>query len=233
MIVELTEEEKIRILCTEDLFEIMRRILFREGRIRRNREHFWVIGLSDEYVLQFVESVALGGSNRLTASPSEVFQLSVHKSSTYVVLSHNHPGCFLQPSDADLDFTDKLIHTAEILDLKVVEHLIINEDSYYSFKDKGLIDRLSLSKIYAVGYIEVDRIRGEGIEIGKEEGLQEGIEKGFEKGIERGIKQGQSANQHEIVSKMLNRGYNSDEITEITGLSVKEIEVIRKETCDK
>ncbi len=210
MLVELTEEEKIRVLCSEDLYEIMRRILFREGRIGRNREHFWAIGLSDEYVLLFVELVALGSSSRIVISPREVFQLAVHKSSTYVVLSHNHPGSFLQPSDADLDFTDKLIHAAEILNLEVIEHLIINENSYFSFKDKGLIEKLGLNKKYAVGYIEVERIHGEGkeeglkeglkegkreglvegVEIGKYKGLKEGLIKGIERGKEEGLKEG-------------------------------------------
>jgi len=136
MQVELTEEDRIRVLCTEDIYEVMRRILFREGKIGRNREHFWVVGLSEDYVLLFIELSALGSGNKFVIDPREVFQLVVHRLSSYVVLVHNHPGDFLKPSDEDLDLTDKLIHAAEVLNLEIYDHLIINETKYFSFNDE-------------------------------------------------------------------------------------------------
>ncbi len=228
MQVDLTKEEKVRILCTEDLFEIMRRILFREGKIGRNREHFWVIGLSNNYVLLFIELVSLGSSNKFVIDPGEVFQLAIHKLSTYVVLSHNHPGGFLQPSDADLDLTDQLIHAAEILSLEVIEHLIIDETNYFSFKDNGLIDKLEQSKRYAVGYIEVERIHGEGLEEGikkgKKEGLVEGVEIGKEEGWKKGKEEGKEEKALEMAKAMKAEGESIDRIVRYTQLSTQEIE---------
>ena len=138
MEIKLTKKERIKISNTKDLYEIMCKILLREGRYGRNREHFWVVGLDDEYMLLFIELVALGTDNKFLVNPSEVFQMAVHKQSTYVILVHNHPGLDPAPSEADIDLTNQLMHAAEIINLRVIEHLMIcspdhNGEEYYSF----------------------------------------------------------------------------------------------------
>jgi DNA repair protein RadC len=56
-----------------------------------------------------------------------------------LVLTHNHPSGTLKPSNADRNITKKIKEAAELLDLKVVDHLIITENSYFSFADKSLL----------------------------------------------------------------------------------------------
>ncbi|MCP4703913.1 MAG: JAB domain-containing protein, partial [candidate division Zixibacteria bacterium] len=198
MEIELSEAEKIKITYLGDIYKIMRDILLREEKVGRNKEHFWLVGLSDENVLLFVELVALGSSNQFVIYPNEVFQLAVQKLSKYIILVHNHPGQNLKPSEADKDLTDHLLHVAEILSLKVIEHLIINETDYYSFWQEGLLDELRKSQKYAVKYIEEEKLlkkgeekgRREGFEKGKEEGLKEGKEEGLKEGVEKGKEEG-------------------------------------------
>ena len=60
MEIKLSKKEKIKISYTKDLYEIMRKILLREERFGRSREHFWVVGLDAEYMLLFIELVSLG-----------------------------------------------------------------------------------------------------------------------------------------------------------------------------
>ena len=60
MNVNLSEEEKIKILNSDDLYKIMQQVLLRENKIDRDREHLWVIGLANNHRLLFIELVSKG-----------------------------------------------------------------------------------------------------------------------------------------------------------------------------
>ena len=58
----------------------------------------------------------------------------------YIILLHNHPSCTLKPSEADRQLTQKIIKAGELLDVKVLDHLIITPNKkYYSFADQGIL----------------------------------------------------------------------------------------------
>ena len=56
-----------------------------------------------------------------------------------LILTHNHPSGTLKPSAADKQITQKLKRSAEVLDIKVLDHLIITQKEYYSFADNGIL----------------------------------------------------------------------------------------------
>ncbi|MBS1520276.1 MAG: JAB domain-containing protein [Bacteroidetes bacterium] len=56
-----------------------------------------------------------------------------------VILAHNHPSGILKPSSGDIEITQKLNYAADLLDIKLVDHLIITRKNYYSFSDSDLI----------------------------------------------------------------------------------------------
>jgi len=60
---------------------------------------------------------------------------------TSIILSHNHPSGNLKPSKQDIDLTQKIKAAAELMDIKVMDHIILgtNEFSYYSFADEGIM----------------------------------------------------------------------------------------------
>ena len=68
--------------------------------------------------------------------------LPLQKRAVSIILCHNHPSGELRPSDEDKDITDRLIQVGIIVDLKVIDHLIIYNKSYLSFKDIGLLQEL-------------------------------------------------------------------------------------------
>lgn len=139
MNVRLSQEEKIKVANSQDIFEIMRKILLREHRLGRKSEHFWVIGLATNHRLEFVELVSLGSINAASVTPFEVFSLAVAKKSPSVIIAHNHPSGELQPSKEDKSLTQELIKGGAILRVHVMDHLIISEEGYFSFRDAGLI----------------------------------------------------------------------------------------------
>ena len=69
-----------------------------------------------------------------------LFAVLLKSLTTAVILAHNHPSGTLRPSEADKSLTRKIISAGELLDIKVLDHLIINPDGkYFSFSDEGII----------------------------------------------------------------------------------------------
>ncbi len=165
MDIKLTEAEKIKILNSDDLYNIMQQILLRENKIDQNREHFWVIGLENNNRILFIELISLGSVNKTIAEPMEVFSFALQKRAVKIIICHNHPSGELKPSEADKDITDRLIQVGIIVSTEVLDHLIISEKSYLSFKDIGLFDELKKSTKYVPNYILQQRMRKELIEI--------------------------------------------------------------------
>lgn len=165
MNVELSDEEKIRILNGVDLFDVMQRILKRSSKIDQDKEHFWIVGLSTSNEILFIELVSLGTKKSTLVDPMEVFSFALQKRAVEIVMVHNHPSGTLQASDADKDMTDRLIQVGIIVDLPVYDHLIITDKSYYSFKDSGLLEELSHSIKYVPPYVLEARYKKEAAEM--------------------------------------------------------------------
>ena len=150
MNVRLNRDQKVKVLNSDDVYSIMQQILLRENKIRRNQEHFWVVGLNNADKILFIELVSLGAVNRVNVDPPEVFRMGIYKLAVRMILVHNHPSGNLTPSQADLDFTDRLIKVGQLIKIDVIEHLIITEDDYTSLSDNGTIGRLKKSGLYEI-----------------------------------------------------------------------------------
>lgn len=203
MDIKLTKEEKIKILNSDDIYGIMQRVLLRENKIDQNREHFWVIGLENNNRILFIELISLGSVNKTIAEPMEVFSFALQKRAVKIVLCHNHPSGELRPSEADKDISDRLIQVGIIVDTHVLDHLIISDKSYLSFKDIGLLDELKQSTKYVPNYVLEQRIRKEATEIAEKK-----------KTIE-------------IAKAMKRNGADNEMIVLSTGLTLEEVEKLR------
>ena len=156
MNVRLSSTQKIAVLNSADIFTIMRDILLRENKIRRNQEHFWVIGLNSASKILFIELVSLGATNRVEVKPAEVFRIAIYKSAIRMILVHNHPSGSIQISEADRDLTDRMIKSGNMLAIEVLDHLVITENGYTSFVDIGIMDQLRQSGRYEL----IDKEKG-------------------------------------------------------------------------
>ncbi|KAA5534810.1 JAB domain-containing protein [Taibaiella lutea] len=197
MNIRLKKEEKIKVLCAEDLYGIMQRILVRESRIDRNREHLWTVSLDTAYRILNIELVSLGTVNKTLVEPMEVYSIPLQKRAVKVILVHNHPSGELKPSERDKDITDQLIQVGRIMNVPLKDHLIISETDYYSFLDSGLLNELEQSLKYVPAYEIKKRL----------EKMAKEIEKAEEKG------------KKEIARQMKKEGYAIEAIMKITGLS--------------
>jgi DNA repair protein RadC len=154
-----------KIESPEELYEIMQRILKREQKTDRDREHFWTISLNNANTVLNIELVSMGSVNTTIIEPMEVYSIPLQKRATRVILVHNHPAGTLKPSESDKDITNRLIQAGRILHIEVLDHVIITEESFYSFSHSGLLEELEKSLEYVPAY----EIKAQG----KEEGQQE------------------------------------------------------------
>ena len=77
--------------------------------------------------------------NSSIVHPREIYNLAVKKSAAAVILVHNHPSGDPTPSREDLEVTKRLVEAGKILGINVLDHIIIGEGRYLSFKEKGLL----------------------------------------------------------------------------------------------
>lgn len=139
MNVRLSKDQKIKIGSPEDIYSIMQQVLLRESRIGREKEHFWVIGLAVSNKISYIELVSLGSISESIVNPLEVFNLAVRKKSPKIILIHNHPSGDLVPSPEDKSITKNIVEGGKTLTIEVLDHLIISDESYYSFAQNDLL----------------------------------------------------------------------------------------------
>ncbi|WP_258538882.1 JAB domain-containing protein [Flagellimonas abyssi] len=150
MNVRLTQEQKIKVLNSADIYAIMQQVLLRENKIRRNQEHFWVVGLNHNNKILFVELIGLGASNRVNADPPDVFRMAIYKLASKLILVHNHPSGTHEVTDADITFTDHMLKVGKLIKVEVLDHLVITETNYTSFADQGVMDELQKSGLFEI-----------------------------------------------------------------------------------
>ena len=140
MNIRLKKEEQIKVLCSDDLYDIMQRILKREGRIDRNREHLWTVSLDTAYRILNIELVSLGTVNKTLVEPMEVFSIPLQKRAVKIILVHNHPSGDPTPSLEDRTLTKRLVSAGELLGIRVLDHIVMGEGRHVSFADEGWLD---------------------------------------------------------------------------------------------
>ena len=103
------------------------------------KEFFWVILLSNaNQALGFAE-IGSGNDKGVKVSVREIFQLALIANASGIILAHNHPSGKLKSSFSDHAVTGEIQNIANVLSIKVIDHLIITSESYYSFQDEDLL----------------------------------------------------------------------------------------------
>jgi DNA repair protein RadC len=109
-----------------------------------NRESLRAVLLDTKFQLIRVEEISHGSLNESVAHPREIFRTALIYSAFAVILVHNHPSGDPTPSSADHQLTRRLAQGAELLQIRLLDHVIIGtgdngRQPYFSFKEAGLI----------------------------------------------------------------------------------------------
>jgi len=102
-------------------------------------EVFAVLFLNRANKINHFEIISRGGITGTVADPRIILKKALEEEATSIVLSHNHPSGSLKPSRADEELTKKIREAARYFDIKVIDHIIVSEEGYYSFADDGLM----------------------------------------------------------------------------------------------
>ena len=104
-----------------------------------HHEEFWILMLNrGNQVLKRVQ-VSLGGVSGTVVDAKIIFKKALAIPASAIILCHNHPSGNLRPSMPDIEITKKIKAGAELIDIKVLDHLIISERGYFSFADEGMM----------------------------------------------------------------------------------------------
>lgn len=103
-------------------------------------EEFRVMLLNSGNRVIGVQIISLGGINSTAVDIRKILQTALKANAVSIILAHNHPSGQLTPSSADLKLTNKIVEAADIMDIKIFDHLIVTSDSYYSFADNGTLN---------------------------------------------------------------------------------------------
>ena len=102
-------------------------------------EEFHLICLNNSNKVTYRNTLSSGGMTGTVVDIRMALKMALEHNAVSLIMVHNHPSGKMQPSQADKQLTQKLIKAAELLDIKVLDHVIITEDDYFSFADEGLI----------------------------------------------------------------------------------------------
>jgi DNA repair protein RadC len=102
-------------------------------------EVFAVIFLNRANKINHFEIISKGGITGTVADPRVILKKALEEDATAMVLCHNHPSGNLKPSRADEELTKKIKEAAAYFDIKIIDHIIVSEDGFYSFADDGIL----------------------------------------------------------------------------------------------
>jgi len=104
----------------------------------QKQEHFIAIYLSINNEVIADEIISIGTINTTIADPKDIIRWGLKYSAYALIITHNHPSGNPNPSPQDISFTTKLNQACNLVDLKLVDHIIIGKNKYFSFKEKSI-----------------------------------------------------------------------------------------------
>jgi DNA repair protein RadC len=113
-------------------------LLMSELRYKK-QEHFKTLILDTKNQIISIETITIGTLNASLVHPREVFNLAIRKSAHGIILVHNHPSGHPEPSKEDLLLTERLVESGKIIGISILDHIIIGDGRFYSFKEQCLL----------------------------------------------------------------------------------------------
>ena len=122
------------ITCSDDVYQFMNLRMRDLGR-----EEFRVLYLTTRNEIIKEKTLFEGSLTESVVSPREIILEAVQAAAANIILLHNHPSGNPNPSQEDRNVTSKITGACKYFDVKVLDHIIIGKDSFFSFADQGLL----------------------------------------------------------------------------------------------
>jgi DNA repair protein RadC len=141
--VELIYKSKVKaserplITTSKDAYKLLLQ-LWDENKIEFV-EQFKVLFLNRANKVIGAYEVSTGGISGTVADPRLIFVAALKANCCAIVVSHNHPSGNLKPSRQDEELTQKIKQAGQLLDIRLLDHVIVTSEGYYSFADEGVL----------------------------------------------------------------------------------------------
>jgi len=103
------------------------------------KEHFKIALLDTKNQIIGIENISVGTLNASIVHPRDVFKVAIKRNCNSIILIHNHPSGDVEPSAEDVNLTRRLIDAGNLLGIFILDHIIIGDSKYLSFKQKNII----------------------------------------------------------------------------------------------
>lgn len=122
-----------KITSSRDVYQLFQYL------VHETKEHFIALHLDTKNKIVCVDQVSVGSLNASVVHPRECLKSALLSSAAAMIFIHNHPSGDATPSREDIELTKRLKEGCEIMGLRCLDHVIVCENEYVSFADRGLI----------------------------------------------------------------------------------------------
>ena len=126
-----------KVTCSEDAYRYMLST-YKKGTICY-KEYFKVLFLNQDNQVLGYTLISEGGITETCADVRLIMQAALLTNSIALILAHNHPSGNLKPSRQDMEITKQVRDAAQIMRIRVLDHIILSDTEYYSFADEGIL----------------------------------------------------------------------------------------------
>lgn len=131
---ELIRRNAVSVRSSSDIYNMMRPLV---GDLAN--EEFWIIALSQSSRIIERKRISVGGIDQTLVDIRLIMRILIEVGATQFVAVHNHPSGNSRPSNEDMRLTDSLKSAARLFHIRMMDHVIVTDDGYYSFCDDGVI----------------------------------------------------------------------------------------------
>jgi len=104
-----------------------------------DKEHFVLLTLNNKNRINGFKVISTGTLTASLVHPREVWRAALHLCAAAVIFVHNHPSGDPAPSPEDQDITRRLKETGDVLGIRVLDHVVLGDERFFSFSDRGLL----------------------------------------------------------------------------------------------
>ena len=231
-VIFITSIERVKIEKVEDYYKIFVKLMNLEEPFLRNKEDLWVLGIDDSGYISCAYIIESGIKKIFLSTAMDLFRVALQVQSHKIVIAHNQLAETTPQSEyEDQDYTNKIYHQAKSLDIELIDHIIINNESlvsdepiYFSYKEGRVINAIAEDMTYKT-VAEAHAV----LEIERKDYLFDKKRECIKKGRRIGNKEGRRERENEIIRTMLIDDVDINFITKHTDRCLEDIEAIKKE----
>ena len=131
---EVRRRDADAVRCSDDIYNLMRPLI---GDLPN--EEFWVLALSRSSKVISKQRISVGAIDQTCVDIRLIMRVLIETGAVQFVAVHNHPSGNICPSMEDKKITERMNNAAALFNIRILDHVIITNDGYYSFNDEGLI----------------------------------------------------------------------------------------------